>query len=63
LAAVGRREAADALLIGLEVEDLAEGEGAIHDLWDHLHPGTEVPAPLDFRMVAPDESGFSDDRT
>ena len=63
LAAVGRRQAADALLVGLEVEDLAEGEGAIHELWDQLHPGTEVPAPLDFRMVVSDESGPADDRT
>ena len=63
LAAVGQRKAAEALLIGLEVEDLAEGEGSIHDLWDQIHPGTEVPASLDFRMIASGGSGESDDRT
>ncbi len=51
LAAQGQREAVDALLVDLAVEDLAEGDRAIGDLWRELHPGTEVPAMLDFRMT------------
>ncbi len=49
-AAAGSRERADALLADLVVEDLAEGETALGDLWRRLHPNTELPAHLDFRM-------------
>ncbi|HEX6150902.1 DUF5107 domain-containing protein [Nocardioides sp.] len=50
LAAAGSRDAAAALLVDLEVEDLAEGDRSIGDLWRDLHPGSTVPERLDFRM-------------
>ena len=49
-AATGATERADALLSDLVVEDLAEGETVIGDLWSRLHPNTEIPPHLDFRM-------------
>ncbi|MGH3362746.1 MAG: DUF5107 domain-containing protein [Nocardioides sp.] len=49
-AAAGSRERADAVLADLVVEDLAEGETVLGDLWGRLHPNTEIPAHLDFRM-------------
>jgi tetratricopeptide (TPR) repeat protein len=49
-AAAGSPERADALLADLVVEDLAEGETVLGDLWRSLHPDTEIPAHLDFRM-------------
>ncbi|MGH3346630.1 MAG: tetratricopeptide repeat protein, partial [Nocardioides sp.] len=51
LAAAGDPEAADAILVDLEVEDLAEGDRAIGELWHELHAGAAVPARLDFRMT------------
>lgn len=52
LVASGRREEASSLLDGIVVEDLAEGETVLGDLWRELHPGAEIPTHLDFSMVA-----------
>ena len=49
-AAAGAPERTDALLADLVVEDLAEGETVLGELWHRLHPGTPIPAHLDFRM-------------
>ncbi len=49
--AEGERERAARLMTSLVVEDLAEGERVLDELWDTLHPGAEVPAHLDFRMT------------
>jgi hypothetical protein len=35
----------------LVVEDLAEGDTILGEVWDALHPGAELPAHLDFRMT------------
>jgi hypothetical protein len=35
----------------LVVEDLAEGDTVLGEVWDGLHPGAPVPAHLDFRMT------------
>jgi hypothetical protein len=35
----------------LAVEDLAEGDTVLGEVWDALHPGTALPAHLDFRMT------------
>ena len=42
---------ASAILDDLVVEDLAEGERVLGDLWQALHPGTPIPPHLDFRMT------------
>ena len=49
--AEGERERAARIMASLVVEDLAEGERVLDELWDTLHPGAEVPAHLDFRMT------------
>jgi hypothetical protein len=51
LVALGERERADAILDSLVVEDLAEGDTVLGDVWDALHPGAALPAHLDFRMT------------
>lgn len=56
LAAAGREDEARRLLDELvrgewEVEDLAEGEPVIGDLWGRLHPDTAVPPAIEFRMT------------
>lgn len=35
----------------LVVEDLAEGDTILGEVWDALHPGAVLPAHLDFRMT------------
>ncbi|WP_446664055.1 DUF5107 domain-containing protein [Flexivirga sp. B27] len=57
LHALGRNDEASAILADLEVPDLAEGDRAIGDLWQSIHPHTPVPAHLDFSMTehTPDE--------
>ena len=35
----------------LVVEDLAEGDTVLGEVWDALHPGAALPAHLDFRMT------------
>ncbi|WP_432476155.1 DUF5107 domain-containing protein [Nocardioides sp. GXQ0305] len=52
---VGDAGAADALLQDLVVEDLAEGETVISDLWAQLHPHEPVPEHLDYRMFVAEE--------
>ncbi len=52
-AATGDPQAAEALLVDLVVEDLAEGDTALSDLWLALHPTSPVPPQLDFRMTDP----------
>ncbi len=54
-AGTGDTARADALLRDLVVEDLAEGETVISDLWWQLHPGEPVPDHLDFRMFVADD--------
>jgi len=51
LLAAGSRTEAAAILDDLTVEDLAEGERVLGDLWQALHPGTPIPRHLDFRMT------------
>jgi hypothetical protein len=47
---LGERESADEIMDSLVVEDLAEGDTVLGEVWDSLHPGTELPSHLDFRM-------------
>jgi hypothetical protein len=51
LLAAGRPADADAALAGLVVEDLAEGDAVLGDLWRALHPDEPLPAQLDFQMT------------
>ena len=51
LLAAGSPTEAAAILDDLTVEDLAEGERVLGDLWQALHPGTPIPRHLDFRMT------------
>lgn len=46
----GDAVSADAQLVGLEVEDLAEGGRDIEEVWALVHPGEPLPPHLDFRM-------------
>jgi hypothetical protein len=48
--ALGEPEHADRIMQSLVVEDLAEGDTILGEVWDALHPGAELPAHLDFRM-------------
>jgi hypothetical protein len=48
--ALGERERAAAVMGSLVVEDLAEGDTVLGEVWDALHPGAPLPAHLDFRM-------------
>jgi len=41
---------ARAIVDDLVVEDLAEGERALDELWEEISPGQPLPARLDFRM-------------
>lgn len=50
LVGLGRRDEAAEVLLHLTVPDLAEGSGAVHQLWDLVHPEVPVPRRLDFRM-------------
>lgn len=50
LADLGDRDGARAVLADLEVPDLAEGDTALSDVWQLVHPGAPVPRHLDFRM-------------
>ena len=61
-AATGDPQAAEALLVDVVVEDLAEGDTAVSDLWLELHPGSPVPAQLDFRMTEPTSAVIELDR-
>lgn len=36
---------------GVVVDDLREGETALSELWEQLHPSIGVPEHYDFRMV------------
>jgi hypothetical protein len=49
--ALGERERAAAIMDSLVVEDLAEGDTVLGDVWDALHPDAALPAHLDFRMA------------
>ena len=51
LVRLGRDDEAAVILADLEVDDLAEGELALGDLWSQVHPGRSLPPRLDFRMV------------
>jgi hypothetical protein len=51
LLARGERERAGRIMDVLVVEDLAEGDTVLDEVWDALHPGTPLPAHLDFRMT------------
>ncbi|HEY3528170.1 MAG TPA: DUF5107 domain-containing protein [Nocardioides sp.] len=46
----GDREHAGRILDSLVVEDLAEGDTVLGEVWDALHPGEPLPGHLDFRM-------------
>ncbi len=61
-AATGDRQTAERLLVDVVVEDLAEGDTALSDLWQELHPDAPVPAQLDFRMTDPATSVIELDR-
>jgi hypothetical protein len=45
------REGAAGIMESLVVEDLAEGDTVLGEVWDALHPGEPLPAYLDFRMT------------
>ncbi len=47
----GERERAAAIMETLVVEDLAEGDTVLGEVWDALNPGAALPAHLDFRMT------------
>ena len=47
----GAHERASEIMQSLAVEDLAEGETVLHEMWETLHPGAALPAHLDFRMT------------
>jgi hypothetical protein len=49
--ALGQHERAAAIMDSLVVEDLAEGDTVLGDVWDALHPDVALPAHLDFRMT------------
>jgi hypothetical protein len=49
--AEGAHERASSILEALVVEDLAEGERVLDEMWETLHPGTALPTHLDFRMT------------
>jgi hypothetical protein len=51
LLAAGERERAAQIMESLVVEDLAEGDTILGEVWDALHPGAALPAHLDFRMT------------
>ena len=51
LLASGERERAGRILDSLVVEDLAEGDTVLGELWEALHPDAPLPAHLDFRMT------------
>jgi hypothetical protein len=53
--ALGERERASQIMDSLVVEDLAEGDTVLGEVWNALHPGVPLPAHLDFRMT--DERG------
>jgi hypothetical protein len=47
----GERGRAAAIMESLVVEDLAEGDTVLGEVWEALHPGAHLPAHLDFRMT------------
>lgn len=51
LHALGRDNEAAALLVDLEVPDLAEGDRVIGDLWREVCPDRPLPEALDFSMT------------
>jgi hypothetical protein len=51
LLAEGERERAARIMDVLVVEDLAEGDTVLDEVWEELHPGAPLPAHLDFRMT------------
>ena len=57
--AEGERERAAGIMESLVVEDLAEGDTVLGEVWDALHPGAPLPAHLDFRMT---DTGAAGDR-
>jgi hypothetical protein len=57
--AEGDHERAAAIMETLAVEDLAEGDTVLGEVWDALHPGGPLPAHLDFRMTGSGDSGSS----
>ena len=54
---VGDRERAGRILDSLVVEDLAEGDMVLGEVWEALHPGAPLPAHLDFRMTGTPGAG------
>jgi hypothetical protein len=55
--AEGERERAAGIMESLVVEDLAEGDIILGEVWDALHPGAPLPPHLDFRMTDTAETG------
>jgi hypothetical protein len=55
--AAGERERAATIMESLVVEDLAEGDTVLGEVWDALHPGAALPAHLDFRMTHGEPAG------
>jgi hypothetical protein len=53
----GERGRAAAIMESLVVEDLAEGDTVLGEVWDALHPGAPLPAHLDFRMTDTGDAG------
>ncbi len=55
--ALGRSERVAEIMESLVVEDLAEGDTVLGEVWDALHPGAALPAHLDFRMTGAGGAG------
>jgi hypothetical protein len=55
---VGEGDRAAGIMQSLVVEDLAEGDTVLGEVWDALQPGAALPAHLDFRMT--DRGGAGD---
>jgi len=49
--AEGEPDGASRIMESLVVEDLAEGDAVLGEVWDALHPGEPLPPHLDFRMA------------
>ena len=55
--AQGERQRAAEIMESLVVEDLAEGDTVLGDVWEALHPGVALPSHLDFRMTDTGRAG------
>jgi Domain of unknown function (DUF5107) len=57
--AEGERGRVAEIMESLVVEDLAEGDPILGEVWDALHPGAPLPVHLDFRMTDTRDAGHA----